>query len=109
MAAMASDSASQSTVMAPVSSRQNFDLARKAARVWRGWGRFGPAAPFGAGLVMGSVISTSQLALPRRELGLPLPEKVVKLGQKHGYLRENHLPKIGINRLISKEKGRALS
>jgi hypothetical protein len=42
-------------------------------------------------------------------LNLPLPEKVVKLGQKHGHLRENHLPKIGINRLISKEKDRALS
>ena len=109
MAAMASDRASQSTVIAPVSSRQNFDLARKVAHAWRVFGRFGPVAPFGAGLDMGSVISTSQLALPRRELRLPLPEKVVKLGQKHGYLRENHLPKIGINRLISKEKDRALS
>jgi hypothetical protein len=101
---MASVSASQSTVIAPASSRQNFDLARNGTCARRDLGRFGPAAHVGAGLDMGSVILTSHSALPKRELDLILPEKVVKLGQKHGQLMKNKLPILSINVLILNRK-----
>jgi hypothetical protein len=108
--AMTSDRASQSAVIAPASSRKNLVFARKgiSARL-RAFGSFGPAAPVGAGLDVGSAISTSQLILPRLQLDKALPEKVVKLGQKHGQLMKNQVPIFGINRLISIEKDRVLS
>jgi hypothetical protein len=98
---IAAERASQSTVIAPASLRQNFDLARKVFSAEpRVFGVFGPAAPVGACLVVGSVISTSTLTLPKRGLDSTLPEKVVKLGQKHGQLMKNRMPTSSINHMI---------
>jgi hypothetical protein len=103
--AMAKESASQSAVIAPASSRQNLALVgkRRALRP-RGFGIFGPSAPFAAAVDMGSVISTSTLALPHRVFGVTLPEKVVKLGQNHGQLMKNRLALRGDKLLISNRK-----